>query len=288
MQLWMQNQAIVCGLVIECVNKVKNQNPLQRDFPSLSRFAGKLNCPGPGEKDTSSFSPGNWKVLQQLYVANPFKVVEGEEEAEEGGNRIGNGNLHFLALLQTLFPRVTLTVFCSAINPILYNAMSDKFRKAFRRLLSCGKLTEPPHNHLYCYNQDQSRVSPCGVAAKQQQLHHQHTNSHQLTSSSSGGVQRRNTTTTVSPAFTSRSGRSGTGQMRHQSHHLSPDWKASASVASSPVRTTSGSCNAHHARVSVATQAGGSSRLQHHYKADTTTTTTITTHCPLSKQETTF
>lgn len=27
----------------------------------------------------------------------------------------------------------------SAINPILYNAMSVKFRRAFRRLLCCGK-----------------------------------------------------------------------------------------------------------------------------------------------------
>ena len=56
----------------------------------------------------------------------------------------------------------------SAINPILYNAMSDKFRKAFRRLLSCGKLTEPPqvpggHNHLYCY----------------QNNHHHHNQNHQ-------------------------------------------------------------------------------------------------------------
>ena len=30
----------------------------------------------------------------------------------------------------------------SAINPILYNAMSMKFRRAFRRLLSCGKFQE--------------------------------------------------------------------------------------------------------------------------------------------------
>ena len=28
----------------------------------------------------------------------------------------------------------------SAINPILYNAMSDKFRKSFRSLLVCGRL----------------------------------------------------------------------------------------------------------------------------------------------------
>ena len=69
----------------------------------------------------------------------------------------------------------TLT-FCflsfSAINPILYNAMSDKFRKAFRRLLSCGKLTEPTqvpggqHNHLYCY----------------QNHHHNHTHNQPRTS----------------------------------------------------------------------------------------------------------
>ena len=29
--------------------------------------------------------------------------------------------------------------YCSAINPILYNAMSVKFRRAFNRALTCGK-----------------------------------------------------------------------------------------------------------------------------------------------------
>ena len=33
--------------------------------------------------------------------------------------------------------RKILHLFCSAINPILYNAMSDKFRKAFRTFLVC-------------------------------------------------------------------------------------------------------------------------------------------------------
>ncbi|GBM84804.1 Thyrotropin-releasing hormone receptor [Araneus ventricosus] len=33
----------------------------------------------------------------------------------------------------------TMIFINSAINPILYNAMSIKFRKAFKRLLSCGK-----------------------------------------------------------------------------------------------------------------------------------------------------
>lgn len=42
--------------------------------------------------------------------------------------------------------------------------MSDKFRKAFQRILSCGKMSDipaagNPHNHLYCYNQEQSRVA---------------------------------------------------------------------------------------------------------------------------------
>ena len=59
--------------------------------------------------------------------------------------------MHFLTL-HSLFSPLCF----SAINPILYNAMSDKFRKAFRRLLSCGKLSSEPtvaggHNHLYCY-----------------------------------------------------------------------------------------------------------------------------------------
>jgi thyrotropin-releasing hormone receptor len=30
----------------------------------------------------------------------------------------------------------------SAINPILYNAMSVKFRRAFRKYLSCGKIKD--------------------------------------------------------------------------------------------------------------------------------------------------
>ncbi|GIY03895.1 thyrotropin-releasing hormone receptor [Caerostris darwini] len=38
----------------------------------------------------------------------------------------------------------TMIFINSAINPILYNAMSNKFRKAFKRLLSCGK---PDINH---------------------------------------------------------------------------------------------------------------------------------------------
>ena len=31
----------------------------------------------------------------------------------------------------------------SAINPVLYNAMSVKFRRAYKRLLSCGKTMDP-------------------------------------------------------------------------------------------------------------------------------------------------
>ncbi|QQP36197.1 Hypothetical protein FKW44_021219 [Caligus rogercresseyi] len=42
--------------------------------------------------------------------------------------------------------------------------MSDKFRKAFRRFLFCGKLNEPLHNHLYCYNR----------ALKAPRVNHQH------------------------------------------------------------------------------------------------------------------
>ena len=36
----------------------------------------------------------------------------------------------------------TLIYINSAVNPILYNAMSIKFRRAFRRTLSCGKHTQ--------------------------------------------------------------------------------------------------------------------------------------------------
>jgi thyrotropin-releasing hormone receptor len=40
-----------------------------------------------------------------------------------------------------LFTRV-MVYMNSAINPILYNAMSVKFRRAFKRLLYCGKKGE--------------------------------------------------------------------------------------------------------------------------------------------------
>nr|XP_040569504.1 thyrotropin-releasing hormone receptor-like [Lepeophtheirus salmonis] len=57
----------------------------------------------------------------------------------------------YMDLWYLMFAKTCIYMNC-AINPILYNAMSDKFRKAFRRFLFCGKLNEPPHNHLYCYN----------------------------------------------------------------------------------------------------------------------------------------
>ena len=37
-----------------------------------------------------------------------------------------------------LFAKSFKFPFCSAINPILYNALSTKFRRAFRRTLQCG------------------------------------------------------------------------------------------------------------------------------------------------------
>ncbi|CAB4064066.1 TRHR [Lepeophtheirus salmonis] len=69
----------------------------------------------------------------------------------------------YMDLWYLMFAKTCIYMNC-AINPILYNAMSDKFRKAFRRFLFCGKLNEPPHNHLYCYNLNNKttglRVSP--------------------------------------------------------------------------------------------------------------------------------
>lgn len=44
----------------------------------------------------------------------------------------------------------------SAVNPILYNAMSVKFRRSFSRVLSCGKVTEPP---LRMYGTQASHVT---------------------------------------------------------------------------------------------------------------------------------
>jgi hypothetical protein len=37
---------------------------------------------------------------------------------------------------------------CSAINPILYTAMSIKFRRAFQRILLCGKPIANPNSIL--------------------------------------------------------------------------------------------------------------------------------------------
>ncbi|GIY86013.1 thyrotropin-releasing hormone receptor [Caerostris darwini] len=45
---------------------------------------------------------------------------------------------HYMELWFLMFCK-TMIFINSAINPILYNAMSIKFRKAFKRLLSCGK-----------------------------------------------------------------------------------------------------------------------------------------------------
>lgn|SRR6218665_2786392 len=67
----------------------------------------------------------------------------------------------------------------SAINPILYNAMSVKFRWAFRRLLFCGK--HPPlHEGISQYTQvshatsAQEYVELRGTNAAQQRINTVH------------------------------------------------------------------------------------------------------------------
>jgi len=51
-------------------------------------------------------------------------------------------NERFEDLWFLLFCRIMVYI-NSAINPILYNLMSIKFRRAFRRLLLCGKRSSP-------------------------------------------------------------------------------------------------------------------------------------------------
>ena len=45
----------------------------------------------------------------------------------------------YMDLWFLLFSR-TMVYINSAINPVLYNAMSVKFRRAFKKILTCGKL----------------------------------------------------------------------------------------------------------------------------------------------------
>ena len=44
----------------------------------------------------------------------------------------------YMDLWFLLFSR-TMVYINSAINPVLYNAMSVKFRRAFKKILTCGK-----------------------------------------------------------------------------------------------------------------------------------------------------
>ena len=173
--------------------------------------------------------------------------------------------------------------FHSAINPILYNAMSNKFRKAFRHNLSCGKLSEPPHNHIYCYNnQDHSRLSHCAVQ------NNTPSSCTTLTHASTTrvSVSQRHGSSHFCPG-TSTAITTGHNHLKHRSsapashtvtavevtiNHLTPDWHVTKAgsggggnspmgCGSNVVDCGSSSNNKVNTRVSVATQAGGSSRL---------------------------
>ncbi|XP_045194328.1 thyrotropin-releasing hormone receptor-like [Mercenaria mercenaria] len=54
----------------------------------------------------------------------------------------------YLDLWFLMFSR-TMVYINSAINPILYNAMSVKFRRAFKRILCCGHTGNEPHISVY-------------------------------------------------------------------------------------------------------------------------------------------
>ena len=50
------------------------------------------------------------------------------------------------SVFNVLYLRLDSLVFFSAINPILYNALSTKFRKSFRRTLGCGEAAMNSNN----------------------------------------------------------------------------------------------------------------------------------------------
>lgn len=56
----------------------------------------------------------------------------------------------YMDLWFLLFSR-TMIYINSAINPILYNAMSVKFRRAFKKILCCG--TSEPESHVSVYSE---------------------------------------------------------------------------------------------------------------------------------------
>lgn len=116
--------------------------------------------------------------------------------------------------------------------------MSDKFRKAFRRLLSCGKLDEAnPHNHLYCYNQDHSRANPASSS------NHPHLHRGASSPSSAYSPHSRASPRNHKPVPKSQS--------NHSVNHLTPEWTA-ATITASPCHSK---CSSR--RVSVGTQIGG-------------------------------
>jgi len=161
----------------------------------------------------------------------------------------------------------------SAINPILYNAMSDKFRKAFRREISCGKLQEPAHNHIFCYNQEVAGAGGAGGQPRRAPLRtqsqrraspavesDQNASSAGVSSSISPAARHRATLHSV-PSSASFSGLNAAHAEAAASEGngpsgllLTPAWRPS--VASEGADRHLPRCS-RHLRVSVATQAGG-------------------------------
>ncbi len=174
-------------------------------------------------------------------------------------------------------------VVCSAINPILYNAMSDKFRKAFRRLLSCGKLRDPPH--LYCYNHQQQHLDHHHHHQQQQQHSSRPLPSSSSPMNSSPSIihksKREDIMTTTTMTTTAATAAASKEQL------LSPSWKANnnptfPSPSTSPEAVAAagvggvgpvGGKTSSSSRVSVAIQAGrgkrpsagGRGRGRHHH-----------------------
>ena len=68
-----------------------------------------------------------------------------------------------ISVFNVLYLRLASLVFFSAINPILYNALSTKFRKSFRRTLGCGEAAMNSANRVpsmtYLANSRLSTVS---------------------------------------------------------------------------------------------------------------------------------
>ncbi|OQR75723.1 thyrotropin-releasing hormone receptor-like [Tropilaelaps mercedesae] len=134
----------------------------------------------------------------------------------------------------------TLIFVNSAINPVLYNAMSVKFRRAFRRTLSCGKHNLGPHRpgtpSGLSNNVSNATTTTCGTASSNRSTttqlasggaaNHRGHRGHSGRSPGNRSALSYNSTGTVSSTTTVRFGGPGatlvTSSSQRGSNHQSP------------------------------------------------------------------